>query len=47
MGSIFVVDDEKINVEAIKLTFEEIGVNKNITYCYDSLAVVDAAIVIL
>ena len=47
MGSIFVVDDEKINVEAIKLTFEEIGVNKNITYCYDSLALVDAAMAIL
>jgi hypothetical protein len=46
LGTIFVVDDTKINVEAIKMTFEEIGLNKNITYCYDSLAVIDAAIAI-
>jgi CheY-like chemotaxis protein len=46
LGTIFVVDDSKINVEAIKLTFEDIGLKKNITYCYDSLAVIDAAMII-
>jgi CheY-like chemotaxis protein len=46
LGAIFVVDDAKINVEAIKLTFEEVGINKNITYCYDSVVVVDAAMAI-
>jgi CheY-like chemotaxis protein len=46
LGTIFVVDDARINIEAIKLTFEEIGFNKNITYCYDSLAVIDDAMAI-
>ena len=35
LGQIIVADDQKINLEAIKLSLFSVGIEKNVTYCAD------------
>jgi len=42
-----VADDQMINLEAIKLNLESIGITRNVSYCSDGLIASDTAIELL
>ena len=44
IGTILVADDQKINLELIKLNLLEVGITENVTYCSDGNIAVDVAL---
>ena len=44
IGPIVVADDQKINLELIKLNLLEVGITENVTYCSDGNIAVDVAL---
>lgn len=44
IGCILVADDQKINLELIKLNLSEVGITENVTYCSDGNIAVDVAL---
>ena len=44
IGSIIVADDQMINLEALKMTFAQIGISTNVKYCHDGAFALETAL---
>jgi len=44
LSHIIVADDQKINLEAVKLSLESVGIIDNVSYCADGKIALDTAI---
>ena len=42
-GPIIIADDERINIEAIKMNLAELGITKNVLFCCDGNEAIDTA----